>query len=145
MNPCELVHQSRLVTLRPEWFDDGRVPGFADYGDFEDWIADRQVDCEDVFGEPVRYRAFVSLSNAARSSWGGFQQIPGQPGFARFGSCSSEEKKLTYSVEKEMAYWNEWTRTWERTWVQLRDDAAISDPLEHMRLGVCVCEGTYFA
>ncbi len=144
MNPCELVHQSRLVTLRPEWFDDGRVPGFVDSGDFEDWIVERQAECVRVFGEPVRYRAFVSLANASRSSWGGFQQIPGQPGFARFGSCSTEEKKLTYSVEKEMAYWDEWTQAWERTWVQLRDDAAISDPLEHMRLGVCVCEGWDF-
>ena len=144
MNPCELVHQSRLVTLRPEWFDDGRVPGFVDLDDFEAWIAERQEECRRVFGEPVKYRAFVSLANAARSSWGNFQQIPGWPGFAKFGSCSTEEKKLTYSVEKEMAYWDERSETWERTWVQLRDDAAISDPLEHMRLGVCVCEGLDF-
>jgi len=141
MNPCELVHQSRLVTFRPEWFDTQKVAGFVDHSAFETWLQARLADCQHAFSAP-RYQASVSLSDAVYpSARGGYSQLPGEPGILKFGTCSSPEKKLTYGVQKERVFWNEGEQAWDFVWENLPAD----ESLRHARLGVCVCKDLQFA
>jgi len=137
MNPCELVHQSRLGTLRRDWIDDGQVPGFADATRFDDWIGGRAQDCRDWFTTPS-YRANVQIWDAGGSTRGGYSPSTGGSGLLQIQNCSSSEKKIEYSVQKSATHWV--SSSTEEGW----SDKWMDSPITHMRLGVCPCTGYSF-
>jgi len=135
MNPCDLVHQTRLVTFMQDWIVDGLVSGFSDATAFGDWLDDRLEDCQILFSSSS-YRANVQVWNAGGSALGGHSPASGIEGLTRFQNCSSVEKKIEFSVQKQVTYWDRGAEDWNSKWV----DAQLS----HMRLGVCPCTGTDF-